>query len=97
MFRFPTRLRRGLMLGAAISLNLMIATDAWAKAAEPPAGGSSGSVNTVIAYFLVGLLIVLGLLVACRPARRASGIEDATAKAFLPSLFKKKEKGDKSN
>ena len=94
MNRAKTLLRRGLMLGAMLSVHLMIVADAWAKADEPPAGGSSGTVNTVIAYFLVGLLIVLGLLVACRPARRASGIEDVTAKAFLPSLFKKKKDGE---
>ena len=95
MIRFQTLLRRGLMLGTMLSMNLMIVADAWAKkAAATPAGGGSSTVNTTIAYFLVSLLIVLGMLVACRPARRVSGIEDVTAKAFLPSLFKKKKDGE---
>lgn len=92
MIRCQTLLRRGLVLGVAVSVNLMIVADAWAKkAADPPAGGSSSTVNTIIAYFLVVLLIVLGMLVALRPAKRVSGIEDVSGKSFLPSLFKKKD------
>ena len=95
MNRAKTLLRRGLLLGAAVSMNLVVVADVWAKkAATSTSGGGSSTVNTTIAYFLVFLLIVLGMIVALRPAGRASGIEDATAKSFFPSLFKKKDSGE---
>ena len=98
MSRFQTLLRRVLVLGTALAVNLMIVADAWAKkAAASPASGGSGTGRAVIGYVLVVLLIALGLLVACRPAKRDSGIEDATGKSLLPSFFGKKKDSEPSS
>ncbi|MCH8922506.1 MAG: hypothetical protein IIA67_05090 [Planctomycetes bacterium] len=98
MSRFQTLLRRVLVLATALSMNLMIVADAWAKkTATSPGSGSSSTGRAVIGYILVVLLIALGLLVACRPAKRASGIEDVTGKSFLPSFFGKKKDGESSS
>ena len=92
MIRFRTLLRRGLVLGSVLGMNLIVVADAWArKKAAVPDTTSSGTGRTVIAYVLVGLLIAFAMIVACRPAKRASGIEDVTAKSFLPALLRRKK------
>ena len=96
MVRFQSLLRRGLVLGVVLSMHLIIVADAWAKkAADVPDDGSSGASRTVLAYVLVVLLVTFAMTLACRPAKRASGIDDVTAKSFLPALLRwKKDKAE---
>ena len=95
MIRPKTPCRSVLWLAGSLLLSLTITADAWAKKADEAASGSGGR-SFVLAYILVGFLVLLGVLAASRPAKRESGIDDARGKARLPALLSRKKKNAKS-
>jgi hypothetical protein len=54
----------------AISLASLSASAAWAQSTLEPIEDTSGIGKWALAYGLVGLCIVLGLINICRPGRR---------------------------
>jgi hypothetical protein len=66
------RLRTGLVWAAVV---LVPTAAAWGAPPPPTLGGESQAKSYVYQYMLVGLCIALGMVLLCRPRKRAEDVE----------------------